>query len=80
LPGFFLFFFKQVVCILKGLFMRWDFRSESCFSGVLGYLGLSVVRELACDVAELHWLFVFCIVVLVFCHLVISGVNWPGCL
>ena len=30
---------------------RWNFRSESCFSGMLGYPGLAVVEELGSDVA-----------------------------
>jgi hypothetical protein len=28
------------------IIMRYDFKSESCFSGVLGYLGLAIVGEL----------------------------------
>jgi hypothetical protein len=32
--------------------MRYDFKSESCFSGVLGYPGLAVVRELGYDDAK----------------------------
>ena len=31
--------------------MRWNFRSESCSSGVLGYPGLAGVEELGSDVA-----------------------------
>jgi hypothetical protein len=34
------------------LFMRWDFRSECSFSGVLGYPGLVVVGELDSDDAK----------------------------
>jgi hypothetical protein len=29
--------------------MRYDFKSESCFSGALGYLGLSEVGVLGSD-------------------------------
>jgi hypothetical protein len=29
--------------------MKCDFKSESCFSGVLGYSGLALVRELGSD-------------------------------
>jgi hypothetical protein len=32
--------------------MRLDFRCETCFSGVLGYQGLAVVRELVSDDAK----------------------------
>jgi hypothetical protein len=32
--------------------MRYDFKSESCFSGVLVYPGLRVVGVLGSDVAE----------------------------
>ena len=32
--------------------MRYDFKSMSCFSGVLGYLGLVVVDELGSDDAK----------------------------
>jgi hypothetical protein len=31
------------------IFMRSDFMAESSFSGVLGYSGLAVVRELGSD-------------------------------
>lgn len=36
------------------IFIRWDFRSEPCFSGVLANPGLAVVGELAFDVSKLH--------------------------
>ena len=36
--------------------MRYDFKSESCFSGVLGYPGLAVVGELGSDDAHVFWL------------------------
>jgi hypothetical protein len=32
--------------------MRYDFKSESCFLGVLGYLGLAVVGVLGSDNVE----------------------------
>ena len=32
--------------------MRWDFRSESCFSGVLGTPGIAVFGELGSDDAK----------------------------
>jgi hypothetical protein len=35
--------------------MRYDFKSESCFSGVLGYPGLAVVGTLGSDDAEWSW-------------------------
>jgi hypothetical protein len=31
------------------IIMRSDFRSESCFSGVMVYQGLAMVGELGCD-------------------------------
>ena len=34
------------------IIMRSDFRSESYFSGVLGYPGLAMVRELGSDDAK----------------------------
>ena len=35
--------------------MRYDFDSESCFSGVLGYLGLAEVGVLGSDDGEWSW-------------------------
>jgi hypothetical protein len=35
--------------------MRCDFKSESCFSGVLGYPGLAVVGVLNSDDAQCSW-------------------------
>ena len=35
--------------------MRYDFRSESCFLGVLGYPGLAVVGVLGSDDAQWSW-------------------------
>ena len=32
-----------------------DFKSESCFSGLLGYPGLAIVGELGSDVAKKPW-------------------------
>jgi hypothetical protein len=48
--------------------MRYDFKSESCFSGVLGYLGLADVGVLGSDNGVQFWfllvrvlfLFLFC--------------------
>jgi hypothetical protein len=34
------------------IIMRCDFKSQSCFSGVLGYSGLSAVGELGSDDAK----------------------------
>lgn len=39
--------------------MRWDFRSESCFSSGLGYPGPAVVGELCSDGGKWHWLLLF---------------------
>jgi hypothetical protein len=43
--------------------MRYDFKSESCFSGVLGYPGLAVLGVLGSDYAKLSWLLLvrFCL-------------------
>jgi hypothetical protein len=35
--------------------MRYDFKSESCFSGVLGYPGLAEVGVLGSDNGEWTW-------------------------
>jgi hypothetical protein len=35
--------------------MRYDFKSESCFLGVLGYPGLAEVGLLGSDDGELSW-------------------------
>ena len=35
--------------------MRYDFKSVSCFSGVLGYPGLVVVGALGSDDAQCSW-------------------------
>ena len=35
--------------------MRYDFKSESCFSGMLGYPGLAVVCVLGSDDAQCFW-------------------------
>ena len=59
--------------------MRYDFKSESCFSGVLGYPGLAVVGVLGSDDAEWSW-FVSKILRFAFHHLVISGVRCSSCL
>ena len=34
------------------IIMRYDFKSESCFAGVLGYAGIAMVDELGSDDAE----------------------------
>jgi hypothetical protein len=52
-------FFKSSITI-----MRSDFRFESCFSGVMVYTGLAMVRELGSDDAKQSW-FLF----LMFLHL-----------
>ena len=43
-------FFKSSTTI-----MRYDFKSTSCFSGVLGYPGLVVVGVLGSDDAQCSW-------------------------
>jgi hypothetical protein len=37
------------------IFIRWEFRSESFFSGVLGNPLLAVVGELGSEVAKWNW-------------------------
>ena len=55
------------------IFMRWDFRSESCFLGVLEYPGLAVVGKLGSDEAGLYWvlLFMFLCLSLVICFFLV---------
>jgi hypothetical protein len=57
--------------------MKCDFKSESCFSGVLGYQGLAVVGELGSDDALVSVAYVL---VLASHHLVICGVSCSCCL
>ena len=77
----FLYFFSELfISSLKvSIFMRWDFRSASWFSGVLRYPGLAVVGWLFSwwqnTLASLAYVLAFAS-----CHLVSAGVNWPGCL
>jgi hypothetical protein len=54
--------------------MRYDFKSKSCFSGVLGYPGLAVVGLLCSDDGKWYW-FLLVRVLFAFSHLGISGVN-----
>jgi hypothetical protein len=61
------------------IFMRLDFKSESCFSGVLGYPRLAVVVELSSD-GGIAFCCLDIFLVLASWHLVISCVNWPCCL
>ena len=53
-----MFFLKFPISIMK-----YDFKSESCFSGVLGYLGLTVVGALGSDDARHYWFLLlrFCV-------------------
>ena len=59
--------------------MRCDFKSEPCFSGVLGYPGLSGGRTgfWWCQIALVS---VANVLALASCHLVICGVSWSCCL
>jgi hypothetical protein len=56
--------------------MRWNFKSESCFSGVLEYPGITVVGTLGFDDALVALVSVPYVVALAFPHLDISGVSW----
>ena len=58
------------------IFMRWDFKPDSCFSSVLGYPGHAVVGELASYVAKLHWLLLLmflCLPLTTWLSLVLTG-------
>ena len=60
--------------------MRYDFRSESCFSGVLAYSELAVVGELGSDDAHWCWfLLVRLFLSFTFWHQVISGARCSSC-
>jgi hypothetical protein len=52
--------------------MRYDFKSATCFSGVLGYPGLVVLGIVGSDDAQCSW---FLLVRFYFCYLEMSGVN-----
>lgn len=41
------------------IFMRWEFKSFSYFSGILGYPGLAVVVELGSDGAKFQCYFTY---------------------
>jgi hypothetical protein len=58
--------------------MRYDFKSKSCFSGVLGYPGLSELGVLSSDDGE-SWFLLVRFLHLPF-YLVISGVSCYSCL
>jgi hypothetical protein len=61
--------------------MSYDFKSKSCFSGVLGYLGLAVLGLLSSDDAKWSWfLSVSKILMFASYHLIISGVRCSVCL
>lgn len=64
---------KLFISCLKAsiICMRLDLRPESKSPDVLRYTGLAVVGELCCNVDY--------VLVLSFCHLVVSGVNWTNC-
>ena len=57
--------------------MRYEFKSESCFSGVLGYLGLAVMGVLGSDDVLVS---VSKILTFAFFYLVNSGVRCSYCL
>jgi hypothetical protein len=65
LPVFFCISLRQLfISALKAsiIFMRWNFMSESCFLGVLGYPGLAAVGELC----SLFCFVLFCFVLFCF--------------
>ena len=53
------------------IFMKWEFRPESCFKGVLVYRGLAVVGVLGSDVAMSN-----CFLLLMFICLLPSSYLW----
>jgi hypothetical protein len=67
--------------------MTRDYRSESCFSGVLDYPGLTVFGELGSDGAKWHWfllLMFFCLPLSIWLSLVLTGLAFltgacPSC-
>ena len=52
-----LYLFELLIFFLKSStsIMRYDFKSDSCFSGVLGYPGLTVLGILGSDDDEWPW-------------------------
>jgi hypothetical protein len=56
-PGFCISLSPLLMPFLKSFtsIMRYDFKSESCFSGVLGYPGLAVVGVLGSDDVQWSW-------------------------
>jgi hypothetical protein len=48
-------------------FIRWEFRFDSCFTGVLGYPGLDAVGDLVSGLAVSHW------------SLFLLSACYPGC-
>jgi hypothetical protein len=62
------------------IIMRCDFKSESYFSDMLGYLGLDVVGKLVSDDARYPCVYLAYVLALASRHLVISCVSWFCCL
>ena len=64
------------------IIMRCDFKSEFCFSGVLGYPGLTVVGELGSDGAKKPWFLLLTFLLLPFASwisLVLAGLSVSDC-
>jgi len=62
------------------IFIRLDFRSESCSSGVLVYPELAIVGELGSDSVKLHWLLLIIFLCLPFSlclSLALGGLDAP---
>ena len=71
-----MFFLKSSIIII-----RWGFRAESYFSGVVGYSGLAVVEELSSDGAILHWILMImllCLPLTNWLSLELAGLLVPG--
>ena len=62
------------------IIMRCDFKSESCLSSVLEFLGLAVEGELGSEGFQVTLVSVAYVLMLAFLHLVFSSVNWTCCL
>ena len=59
---------------------RYNIKSESCFSGMLGYPGLAEVGVLGSDDGDWSCFCARKILMFAFCHLIISGVSCYSCL
>ena len=62
--------------------MRWDCKSVSCFSGVLGDARLTVVGDLGSDGAKVYWcllLIILCLPLAIWLSLVLTDLDASVC-